>query len=235
MTVTESKARLGPAGFPSHTAVTVRRVRPPEPLLYGLDIETDTTTNGLDPGVAAIVAVAVSSEVEGDTVITGSEPAILLALDAHLASLEPGVIVTWNGAAFDLPVLADRARHHGVHIGLDLRWDPRAFPPGRGPLPGHLPGYSASWWRHRHLDAYRAWRELTADPDESCALKAVARREGFDPLEVDRALVHQLDAETLRRYATRDAARARRLAAGRWAAVRRFLDAEPVGQLAFGY
>ena len=42
--------------------------------------------------------------------ITGApwrEADVLRATDSALADLPPGVIATWNGAAFDLPFLAD--------------------------------------------------------------------------------------------------------------------------------
>ena len=81
--------------------------------MYGLDIETDTTVDGLDPEVAAVVTVALSND-GFDEVFTGDEEAILHDLDARLAAVAPGVIATWNGAAFDLPFLADRAALHGI-------------------------------------------------------------------------------------------------------------------------
>jgi DNA polymerase elongation subunit (family B) len=203
--------------------------------LYGLDIETDTSADGLDPGVAAIVAVALSSAGGGDVVLTGGEAGILSALDAHLAEAKPGIVVTWNGGAFDLPFLAARAAEVGVPLGLELAWDPAAYRPGRRPLPGHLGTYAAAWYGHRHVDAYRAWRTL-AEPDESCALKAVARSVGLDPVEVDdRAKIHVLGLEPLRRYVASDASLARRLAELRWRDVRRFVDRLPAGgQLALG-
>lgn len=209
------------------------RRRPP---LYGLDIETDTSSNGLDPGVAGVIAVAISDEATGDTVLTGRESAVLELLDAHLAELRPGVLVTWNGSAFDLPFLADRAERHGVRLGLELHWDPRAARAGRAPLPGHIGAYVAQWYGHGHVDAYRAWRSMTADPELSCALKAVARREGLPTIEVERALMHETDLPLLRRYASSDASLARCLASRRWHEVRRFLDELPTGgQLALGY
>ena len=208
------------------------RITPP---LYGLDIETDTTTDGLDPGVAAVVAVAVSTPHDGDAVFTGSEPAVLRLVDEALHELEPGVLVTWNGAAFDLPFLSDRARRHGVDLGLELHWDPPASRPGRDPLPGHIGAFAARWWHHDHLDAYRAWRAMTPDPDESCALKAVARREGHPAIELDREVLHEAPLSSLQRYAVSDALLARTLAASRWARVRDFIDRIPAGgQLALG-
>ena len=76
--------------------------------VYGLDIETDTTENGLDPRVAAVVTVALVGPTY-EEVFTGPESQLLTDLDARLAQLEPGVLATWNGSAFDLPFLADRA------------------------------------------------------------------------------------------------------------------------------
>lgn len=202
--------------------------------LYGLDIETDTTSDGLDPGVARVVAVAVSSSVGGDVVLTGPEAGVLGGLDAHLAELDPGVLVTWNGGAFDLPFLAARAAVADVDLGLQLAWDPAGYRPGRSPLPGHLGTYAASWHGHVHLDAYRAWRALS-DPDLPCGLKAVARAEGLTPVEVDDVTrLHDVPLLELRRYVASDAALARRLAERRWREVRRFIDRlPPGGQLAF--
>ena len=203
--------------------------------LYGLDIETDTTTNGLDPSVAAVVAVGLSSEAHGDVSFTGSETDILEGLDAYLATTEPGVIVTWNGAAFDLPCLADRAVNNGLEVGLSILWDP-ALRKSRDPIPGHVGAYRARWHQHDHLDAYRAYRGLTADPDVSCALKAVARREGFDPIEVDCEQIHALSTEELVSYVLSDARLARLLAARRWREIKRFTDRHrPSPQLALSF
>ena len=205
--------------------------------LYGLDIETDTSADGLDPGVARVVAVAVSSEAAGDVVLTGSEPGVLAALDAHLAEVPPGVLVTWNGGAFDLPFLAARASLVGVELGLELAWDPSGYRAGRAPLPGALGTYAAGWYGHEHLDAYRAWRaKQLAGPDESCGLKAVARSCGLAAVEVDDvALLHEVPVGELRRYVASDASLARQLAALRWGEVRRCIDRlPPGGQLALG-
>ena len=212
------------------------RTRPSRRPLYGLDIETDTTSDGLDPGVARVVAVAVSSAASGDLVLTGpSEAGVLAALDAHLAELAPGVVVTWNGGAFDLPFLASRAAVAGVGLGLELAWDPAGYRPGRVPLPGHLGTYAAAWYGHDHVDAYRAWRTLVA-ADVPCGLKAIARSEGLEAVELDdMAAVHAVPLDELRRYVASDASLARRLAERRWRDVRRFVDRlPPGGQLALG-
>lgn len=196
-------------------------MRPP---LYGLDIETDTSVDGLDPRVAAVLAIGLWGP-EGGTVIRGSETGILRALDGWLAEQPAGVIVTWNGARFDLPFLADRAARTGVPLGLELRPDP-TIELHHGPLAGHDWGYRARWHGHRHVDAYRAYRAISPE-GESCALKAVAAREGLAAVLVDAAAIHTLDREAMRRYVQSDATLAWQLAHRRWSAVARFID-QPV-------
>ena len=196
---------------------------------YGLDIETDTAAGGLDPRRCGVLAAAVATD-RRTTVLTGPEPEILRDLDRLLAQLVPGVLVTWNGSAFDLPFLADRTRICGLRTGLRLALDPgmvRSHPP----LSGHAGAYRAGWYGHRHLDAYRAYRSLEAEG--SCALKAVARRQGWSVPDVDPARVHELSDAELRRYVARDAELARSLARARWPEVAGFVDpavvADPAG------
>jgi len=176
------------------------------PAVYGLDIETDTTENGLDPRVAAVVTVALAGP-GFEEVFTGREEALLADLDERIGQLEPGVIATWNGAAFDLPFLADRAALHELPIGLRLRHD-RAITMRRAPLPGHRGAYRASWFEHGHLDAYRLYRG-----DVGPAL-----------IEVDRTRIHDLSNEALHAYAASDARLARILTERRWGTASRFID-----------
>jgi uncharacterized protein YprB with RNaseH-like and TPR domain len=193
------------------------------PAVYGLDIETDTTVDGLDPDVAAVLTVALSND-EFDEVFTGDEPAILSALDERLAELPPGVIATWNGAAFDLPFLADRAARGALDLGLRLRADPgiRLQHP---PLPGHRGAYRARWHRHGHIDAYRLYRaDVGPAMRVSCSLKAIARMVGLAPIEVDRTRIHDLSREVLHAYAASDARLARVLTERRWPTAARFVD-----------
>ncbi|HNG22690.1 MAG TPA: 3'-5' exonuclease, partial [Microthrixaceae bacterium] len=116
------------------------------PPLYGLDIETDTSVDGLDPSVSPIVAVAVATP-DGDRVFQGAEDLVLHRTDELMSELDPGIVVTWNGSGFDLPFLAERAQRLGVTLGLDL-WDdgPERTEPGvvRG-----------RWYAHDHLDGQR--------------------------------------------------------------------------------
>jgi DNA polymerase elongation subunit (family B) len=191
--------------------------------IYGLDIETDTTENGLDPRVAAVVTVAVAGP-GFEEVFRGREDLLLLDLDDRLRSLEPGVIATWNGAAFDLPFLADRAALHGVSLGLCLRHDP-AITMRRSPLPGHRGAYRASWFDHGHIDAYRLYLgDVGPSMRISCSLKSIARLVGLAPIEVDRTKIHDLSNEALHAYAASDARLARVLTERRWGTASRFVD-----------
>ena len=184
------------------------------PPAYGLDIETDTAAGGLDPRHARVLAVAVAVDGTAE-VVTGPEESLLRRLDQRLARLPPGLIVTWNGSAFDLPFLADRARRCGVRFGLRLRLDPtivRSHPP----LTGHAGSYRATWYGHGHLDAYLAYRALLAGTGDSCALKAVARRAGLPVVETDAARIHELSPDQLCRYVASDAVLTLALARARW-------------------
>jgi DNA polymerase elongation subunit (family B) len=202
------------------------------PAVYGLDIETDTTSNGLDPSVAAVVTVALSCD-SHDEVFTGDEDALLQELDDRLAGLEPGVIATWNGAAFDLPFLADRAARNGIELGLTTCLDP-GITMRRAPLPGHRGAYRARWHDHDHIDAYRLYRgDVGPALRVSCSLKSIARLVGLAPIEVDRERIHDLSREALHAYASSDARLARVLTERRWATASRFADrlpAEGAGQ-----
>jgi DNA polymerase elongation subunit (family B) len=192
-------------------------------LIYGLDIETDTTIDGLDPAVSPVVTIALSTPAV-DEVFTGREPDLLAALDARLRALPPGVIATWNGAAFDLPFLADRAGACGVELGLRLALDPTVVL-SHGPLPGHAGAYRASWYGHHHLDAYRVYRsDVGRVLQISCSLKAIARAVGLTPVEVDRERIHELSPAVLAAYVASDARLARVLAERRWPGVARCVD-----------
>lgn len=191
--------------------------------VYGLDIETDTTENGLDPRVAAVVTVALAGP-GYEEIFTGPEADLLLELDERLAHLEPGVIATWNGAAFDLPFVAHRATLLDLDLGLRLRFDP-SITLRRAPLPGHRGAYRAGWYGHDHVDAYRLYRgDVGPALRISCSLKSIARFVGLAPIEVDRSRIHDLSNEALHAYATSDARLARVLAERRWGTASRFVD-----------
>ncbi len=191
--------------------------------IYGLDIETDTTVDGLDPSVSRILAVALSTG-GVDELFDGPEDELLMALDDRLADLEPGVLATWNGGAFDLPFIADRAARWRLQIGLRIVADPR-IRHRHEPLPGHDHCYRAAWFGHAHLDAYRLYRDDVGPALRiSCSLKSIARFVGLAPIEVDRERIHDLTREALHAYAASDARLARVLAERRWATATRRVD-----------
>ncbi len=188
--------------------------------LYGLDIETDTTTDGLDPSRSAVVAVAIAGPGADDVldlpdpstgapVSPADEAGLLRELDARLRDLAPGVLVTWNGRGFDLPFLRARADLLGVPIGL--RTDDRTG--------------ESSWFDHRHLDGLRPYRaDVGRTFGLSCGLKALARLVGERPVEVDRERIHELGRRDLHDYVLSDARLARSLVARRWPQVAPWVD-----------
>lgn len=197
------------------------------PITYGLDIETDTTVNGLDPAVAAVVAIALTGD-EIELVFDGDEPTIIHQLDQVLADLPPGVLVTWNGGGFDLPYLQDRATRLGLSVGLELQLDPGIG--GRHePLPGHDGAYRARWHHHRHIDGYQLFRaDVGATLHLPCGLKPLARLVGLPVVEVDRTRIHELTEDQRRAYVASDAHLARALVSRRanWVAA---IDQVPRG------
>lgn len=175
---------------------------PPTPLTYGFDIETDTTIDGLDPSVAAVVAVALAGD-EIEIVLDGEEATIITELDRILAALPAGVLVTWNGGGFDLPFLRHRADRLGLRLGLELR-------------PGIAGSHRARWHHHRHLDGYQLFRaDVGASLHFPCGLKPLARMVGLPVIEVDRERIHELTPEERSAYVASDARLARALVARR--------------------
>lgn len=195
--------------------------------LYGLDIETDTQVDGLDPVLSPVIAVALSTP-DADEVLTGDEAGLLRRLDARLRALPRGIVTTWNGGAFDLPFLADRAAIVGVRLGLRLAPDPFVLSQS-DPLVGHVAVYRAGWHRHRHLDAYRAYQaDVGPMLRVSCSLKSIARLVGLRPVEVDRQHIHELAPAELDAYVASDARLTRRLAERRRPGIDLWVDALPV-------
>ena len=211
--------------IPRLHAAPAERVAAARPQVYGLDIETDTAVGGLDPTRARILAVAVVTAAR-ELVFTGPERELLAELDTAMASLEPGVIATWNGSAFDLPFIVDRARRCDIDLGIGT-W-PDSTLRTRTPLPGHTGSYRGTWFSHRHLDVYRVYsNDLKRTLDVSCSLKSVASVVGLPHIVEDASRVHELDESELRRYVASDARVTRQLALRRWATASRFVDSAP--------
>ena len=178
--------------------------------VYGLDIETDTSPDqgGVpDPRVARVRTVALSMP-SGDRTFVGAEPELLGELDDVLRQLQPGILATWNGAAFDLPYLADRAEMWGLHLGLRLAADRHLRVRGEV-LRGHAGAYRAGWYGHRHLDAsrlYRSGRRPLLDVDDllrSLGLRSARRRpDGAGPADAPET---ELTHKAVHAFAANDA------------------------------
>lgn len=190
-------------------------------IVYGLDIETDTTRDGLDPAIAAVRAVALSGPI-ADELFVGQEADLLRALDARLAELAPGVIATWNGATFDLPFLADRARLLGVDLGLNLCLD-RRLTLRRIPLPGHAGAYRGTWHGHGHVDTYRLYGNRQGQGSLS-SRRSLPRLLGLKAPVGRPAGNQDLSNEALHAHAPSDARLARVLAERRWPTAARLVD-----------
>lgn len=174
---------------------------PPEPPLVGFDIETDTSTGGLDPSTSRIVAVGLSTPT-GDEVYDGTEAELLTAVDRRLRELAGGILVTWNGSAFDLPFVAHRARLLDTPIGLVTAEDPVR----RSRRDPDRPAVRGRWHRLVHLDGYQLYRaDVGRTLGLSCGLKPLARLAGLQPVELDRSCLHLAGAESVADYVASDA------------------------------
>lgn len=171
------------------------------PPLVGFDIETDTSCGGLDPRTSAVVATALAGDF-GDDVLLGEERDILRSTDQRIAELGRALLVTWNGAGFDLPFVEHRARVLGVELGLSTTEDPRR-------RSRHEPGRTAvraRWHEMVHLDGYQLYRaDVGRTLGLSCGLKPLARLVGLVPVELDRAKLHEEDLDAVARYVASDA------------------------------
>ncbi|MGB3411525.1 MAG: 3'-5' exonuclease [Microthrixaceae bacterium] len=226
------------------------------PPCYGLDIETDTTIDGLDSRCSAIVAVAVSTT-DGDEVFLGEEEDLLLRTDSFLSLLAPGLIATWNGSSFDLPFIMERADRLGLSLGLNGTREPRrrrgsSRRIASGRPAQHAPERAAqymvemtaesvvgaaevettcrasSWWDHRHIDGYRLYRgDVARILGVSCGLKPLSKMLGLGPVEVDRSRIHDLDEIQMRAYVASDARLAREMVLRRMPAAMANVDPLP--------
>ncbi len=189
---------LEPAGQLADRPGTGTREAPP---LVGFDIETDTSRGGLDPRTSSVVATALAAG-GGDEVILGDEREILVRTDQRIAELGTALLVTWNGSGFDLPFLEHRARILEVELGLSTTEDPRRLShrePGRRAV-------RARWHRMVHLDGYQLYRaDVGVTLGLSCGLKPLARLVGLTPVELDRAMLHEEDQDSIARYVASDA------------------------------
>lgn len=209
--------------------------------IFALDIETDTDgVNGLDPRESRITELAVATADESVVFADDSEAKLLYDANKYIQALQPGLIVTWNGAFFDLPFISDRVRklrtdqHRTLKGALgfgDIYIDRlRKFAmtlvpqPGLKPkydyLPGHTTAYSLLWPTddtpdglvHSHLDISFAYKQFAAEQGIKHSLKPVARAASIEMIEVDRSKMHELTPQQRHDYAVSDVRGTRELA-----------------------
>lgn len=183
--------------------------------LYAFDIETTSLT--WDTG--QVTTVAVCSTEHAFVLEDTDEIRLLRALRSHMASLPEGIVVTWNGAAFDGPYLAGRADVLGIERPCTLFAD-RTIAPKYEPQPGfprhgmHPIFDAAGIGLHHHLDVAYLWRQRAETDGVRWALKPVARHLGIDVIEVDRTRMDTLSRPERMAYNLSDVLATLKLAEG---------------------
>jgi DNA polymerase elongation subunit (family B) len=167
--------------------------------MVALDIETDTTVDGLDPQVSEVVSVGLWTP-ELETVIEGgNEVERLERLGSVLSDLEQSIVVGWNSAVFDFPFLATRSEMCGVDLDLVMVAD-ASIVPKYCFTPPHTSGYRVQIGKHRHADiayAYQAWAN---EAEVTWSLKPVCTALGIEMVKVDASRMQDLTREQLIAY-----------------------------------
>lgn len=176
-------------------------------MLTALDIETETRFGGgLDPLGSSVVAVALAFDDGSTAVFDDADEVTLLTRVDEVLRARHGLLLTWNGAGFDLPFIAVRCRILGIDsvLGLQTRQDP-ALPVKYAPPPGLGDPVRARWHATAHVDVAHLYRPFAEEHGLQWSLKPVARYHGLDPVEVDRTAIHELSTEELEAYVASDA------------------------------
>ena len=178
----------------------------PGTLYYALDIET----TGLYWPTATVTTFAVYGDGVATVYESPYEGLVLDQLERTLASLPPGVVVTWTGSTFDGPFLAKRSdellgRERSFHLKPNHLITPKYAPqPGFAPI-GHDPVFKAAHGTHEHLDiAYGYWQQWAKDNDVHWSLKDVANAMGIEAIRVNRAQMDSLSVPERMRYCLSD-------------------------------
>lgn len=194
-------------------------------MLYGFDIET----LGLDPTVddARVVSVAACSADESVVFDNRNERVLLDDVASWLTnpSRTRGVLVTWNGSAFDWPYLQTRAALVGSSLADCLHMvesDLRA--PSYQPIGGHRGGYLVAVSGWDHADIMRAWRPWAKANGLRSALKVVAKAHDIEVIEVDRTRIDELSRTELVAYNLSDVEATRVLAEQLGDDIKQWLD-----------
>lgn len=159
--------------------------------MFAFDIET----TGLDPHESRVTSAAIYGDGVSVVVEKADEERLLRNIAYAFYDIDPGLIVTWNGAVFDFPFLDHRYRLHGMTPFFTMVPNP-AIVPKYEPVPGYLGGYDievrTDVGTHYHRDIayrYRSWAEANK---VTWSLKPVVRAHGIDMIEVDREHMDRL-------------------------------------------
>lgn len=182
-----------------------------DPNVTSFDIETDTGGGyGLDPRSGQITELVLANRDEV-LVLAGDERHILQGLADYLNTRPAGeVLASWNGSGFDNGFLATRGAMHTDHLtGWGMTVDPIEDEAGsQFVCAGYDAPLTMTWTRpdggeHHDVDLMRV---LKTSPlrRRSLRLKDNARRWGAEPIELDRATMHEATAEEREAYVGSD-------------------------------
>lgn len=175
------------------------------------DIETDTSGGfGLDPAGGQITELVLANRDEV-VILAGDERHILQGLADYLNARPAGeVLASWNGAGFDNGFLATRGAMHAEHLtGWGMAVHPITEETGSHYVcAGYDFPLTMTWARadsgeHHDVDLMRV---LKTSPlrRRSLRLKDNARRWGAEPIELDRATLHERTAAEREDYVASD-------------------------------
>ncbi len=185
------------------------------PLIYGLDIVTNTEGPRIDPTSDRITAIGLSTEA-GDELYDGDEAELLTLVDRRLEMLRDGVLTTWGGSVLALPLLAGRVAALELDLSLRIFPDDRRNPRNgaTAPIAGVDKPMWGAWHSHPHLDLSRVYDDQ--------------RR--WNPLRSRRTTPEShfpATDELAARDPRKDARLARNLAERRWSQAKRLIDRMP--------
>lgn len=173
-----------------------------KPRRLALDIETDTSVNGLVPRLTKVISVAGYLGPADHAVFDAPDERQLLDdLAGWIETQGPVLIETWNGCRFDLPMLAARAIASGSRLHVDARARPARARVGES-VPAAQVGRLGF---HDHCDLMIVWRNWARRHLGTCRLKVVARAFDLVPIELDATNLSRCQRSQIAAYNLSDA------------------------------
>ena len=176
---------------------------------FAFDLETDTTHGrGLQPHKGKITELVLADK-DDLVILSGDERHILQGFADYMNSrTAPAIAAGWNSRNFDLPYLLIRAWSHRAHL---VGWKMELAPsPVRSPYPavgGYKVGQMMRWItpsgvEHRDEDVMLTYAAQRGR--RTAGLKASARECGMNPIELDRARLHEYTQQERDAYVASD-------------------------------